>query len=86
MLRISRTDPEPRRRALRLEGRLIGEWVDLLAATCHAELGKRKHVVLDLSGVTYVSRAGVSLLCGLRELGVEWEHLPAFLKELTGDA
>ena len=52
---------------LKLEGRVVGEWVDVLRDACEADGGQ---LALDLSSVRFVSREGVALLRELRDRGV----------------
>lgn len=79
MLRITRI-PSQAAVCLRLEGRLVGEWIDLLADVCRRENGAP--VVLDLAGVTFVGRPGVELLARLHRQGVDSVHAPGFLAGL----
>lgn len=59
MLKITRITEEG---TLRVEGRLIGPWVDELAQAC---AGPVEGMRLDLSGVSFVDDGGAALLRGL---------------------
>lgn len=55
----------------KLEGKLLGPWVDEFVATCplpHRGFGR---VVLDLSGVSFADQPGLQALRKLIEQGVE---------------
>lgn len=67
--------------SLKLEGRLIGPWVEELRETCDAHLKISRRLKLDFAGVSYADRAGVSLLMKLRASGVEMVNCSPFLAE-----
>ncbi len=47
---------------VRLEGRMIGAWVDEVRRSCRDALGRGATVTLDLSAVSFVDADGVVLL------------------------
>lgn len=59
-MKIVAAEPVNGRAVLRLEGRVIGPWVDELRRACEP-LGGRA-LTLDLAGVSFVDRRGVELL------------------------
>lgn len=65
-LRITRVNEGTR---LRLEGRLVAQWAELLEREA-AELLVDDDVVLDLAAVGFVDRAGVEVLQRLSRAGV----------------
>jgi ABC-type transporter Mla MlaB component len=70
MLRV-RIEKSPRETLLRLDGRLVGPWVDELArcwGTLRDDDGAGP-IRVDLEGVTFVSAAGKALLARLHEHG-----------------
>lgn len=67
-------------RTLRLEGRLIGPWVEELARACAAP-GEATGLTLDLERVAFVDRRAAGLLQGLRERGVRLRGCSPFLRE-----
>jgi len=82
MLRITKIDRKDKSIALKLEGKLIGKWVDLLKETYLTySSDSRSALVLDLSDVGYVSRKGVDLLLDIQKKGVRFVSCPPFLKE-----
>jgi hypothetical protein len=70
-LRITREEGSRSRATLRLEGRVVGEWVALLRRECSDLLRSSATVSLDLKGVGFVDRAGVEVLGRLSRAGVE---------------
>ena len=69
MIRIwsERSDGET---SLRVEGRLIGDWVEELGKACEPFLTSGLALRLDLSELSFASREGVALIHALAERGV----------------
>jgi anti-anti-sigma regulatory factor len=72
MLKIS-VLPDGAGAKLLLEGRLVGPWVEELDR-CWRELAgaPEEHLLLDLTGVTFVDAPGKALLARMRRGGVEF--------------
>ncbi len=84
MLRITQVNCDDGRVVLKLEGRLVDRWVDLLRETwevLHREVNTP--VILDMSEVGFASREGIKLLRYLEEQGVRCILCSPFLKELV---
>jgi len=47
---------------LKLEGRLVGRWVNELEKECERYMDKRRKLILDLSGVTFMDDHGIEML------------------------
>ena len=69
-LRITRKKRSRSRATLVLEGKVAAEWAALLERECSGLLRSRPSLSLDLSGVTFVDRAGVRTLRRLSREGV----------------
>ncbi|HSB42499.1 MAG TPA: STAS domain-containing protein [Methylomirabilota bacterium] len=82
MLKIDAAGPSDGRITIRLEGRMLGPWVEELRRTCEAHLGEGRALTLDFSGVSFVDREGVALLRTLRQRQARLANCSAFLKEL----
>jgi ABC-type transporter Mla MlaB component len=67
--------------ALHLEGKVSGKWVECLETTCAAEMKSAARAVIDLSGVSFLDRAGITLLKNLSECGVEIVNAIPFVTE-----
>ena len=69
VLRITR-DEKPPHVTLRLEGRLIGAWSQLLERECASLLGTIETLTVDLSGVGLIDSSAVAVLGRLQRSGV----------------
>lgn len=82
MLRITIDDGTQSGRTIRLEGRLVGPWVEELARLYRELLADgQAAAALDLRDVLFVDGAGLRLLSELRTRGVDLTHCPALVAE-----
>ena len=70
MLRILRNDVETDRVVLRLEGRIVAEWADLVEREGLESIRSGLDVGLDLSGVALIGHSGLEALRRLGLVGV----------------
>jgi len=82
VLRISRAAESPSLATLRVEGRVVAEWVLVLERECRLALQENGHVRLDLSAVTFVDGRGVAALRRLCAKDLEIINCPEFIGEL----
>ena len=82
MLRIGRVAEGPSHATLRVEGRLVSQWVPVLEGECSLALRETGGVRLDLAAVTFVDRLGVAALRRLGAQGLEIINCPEFIEEL----
>lgn len=82
MLRISIMDSSNRLRVFRLEGMVIGRWVEELRDLCEIALSRSQEVIVDLNDVSYVDREGIALLMSLRDRQVALLNPQPFVAEL----
>ena len=80
MLKITRLSRKGRSLTIKLEGEILGPWVDTVRDAC-AKRGRRS-ARLDLAAVTYVDAAGVQLLRDLMAEGIEIAACSSFVAEL----
>ena len=80
MLKIVAGESEPGRTILRLEGQVIGPWVEELKIASETAL-IHGAVVLDLGDVSFVERRGVELLQALGARGVDLGNCTSFVLE-----
>ena len=83
MLRITRTSRDDGRVVLKLEGRLVGPWVELLDEMCQAyqrEREKDAPIILDGAAVGFASEEGLDLLRDLHEQGITLSYCRSFYK------
>ena len=88
VLRVLKTTTEKGRLVvLKVEGRLVERWVNVLATECLGILEQRKQLDLDLTGVSFADDSGVTMLRDLTGRGVRIAEISPFLEELLeGDA
>jgi ABC-type transporter Mla MlaB component len=80
MLRITEGTTTENLALLRLEGRLVDEWVELLRA--HITHHEPTALALDLSGVSYANHEGLCLLREWQTRGVTLRNGSLFLHEM----
>jgi hypothetical protein len=71
MLRLTRIAGDLPNPTVKLEGKLLGPWVDEVRQACAANTGPVGRTCLDLSALTFVDAAGVELLRELMRQGIE---------------
>ena len=82
MLRISIVESSIQLARLRLEGHIIGPWVEALRRICDGELSDDKQLIVDLADVSFVDRDGVALLAMLTNRQVALVNTQPFVAEL----
>lgn len=83
MLRLTRTTQSSDGAVLVLEGRLVGEWVELLEDECAQLLRTDRKVLLDLAAVSFVDRRGARLLRDLAARPVTLVNCSPLVAELV---
>ena len=78
MLRIDETEPQ----SLKLEGRIVGPWIDALRVACDRAMTTDAPFVLDVGGVDFADRTATALLRGLRTRGVRIVNASPFIRAL----
>ncbi|SRR5579885_3503910 len=83
MLRITEVSKDDKAITLRLEGRLVGMWIPELERIClyHRD-EKNKTVVLDFSGVTFISKKGVEMLENIKDKRIKIINCSEFISSL----
>ena len=82
MLKITEIAQNDLGRTFKLEGKLLGAWVDELRNVCTQPLDRAEQVGLDLAAVTFVNAAGAKLLRELIREGIIITRCSAFVAEL----
>ncbi|MBN4054759.1 STAS domain-containing protein [Nitrospira defluvii] len=67
---------------LRVDGRIVGPWVEELKEKCKSCLAEKKRLILDLSGVSFIDEHGVKVLNELKKTRVEVRGCSLFLSGL----
>lgn len=81
MLKISQAGKINRSVTLKLEGRVVGPWVDELKQVCEPLVKSGCSLSLDLAEVTFADEGGVALLVNLRARGVKPLSRMPFVEE-----
>lgn len=82
MLKITKTEMNGSRVVFTLEGKITGQWAELLGAECRAELRNRKSIELNCAGVDFVDGQGVQVLKHLSSKQVTLLNAPGYVTEL----
>ena len=82
MLKITEIARNDSSTTFKLEGKLLGPWVDELRNVCTQPLERLEQVGLDLAAVTFVNAAGAELLRKLIRQGIIITQCSAFVAEL----
>ena len=80
MLRITTTATD--KVVLKLEGRLVGPWVDELRTTVFRTDGWRERLEIDVRDLTFADDAGEIALCWLHKIGARFQGRGAFSEYL----
>jgi len=81
MLKITSTVLSPHEIALRLGGRVAGQWVALLRESADSVLADGVKLTIDLQNISYIDCEGIVLLKTLMERGVDPVNAPLFVNE-----
>lgn len=66
---------------VRLEGRMVGPWVQELLRACEPHLGSGRPLTLDFRGVSFIGREGVALCRALSRRHARFTNCSPFIKE-----
>lgn len=66
---------------LKVEGRLVGPWVNELKNACEQQLATKLSLNLDVADLSFADHAGLNLLLRLRARGVRLLNGSPFLEE-----
>jgi hypothetical protein len=81
MLKITNSRQNASDRTVKLEGKLLGPWVDEVRSL-FTGTDAESFPLLDLSGLSYVDRPGTEMLQQLLQQGVRIESCSPFVAEL----
>lgn len=79
MLKISENIFARETVTLRLEGRIVGPWVEELKQACEPLVKNGGRVALDLADVAFVDETGVTALAGLSAQGTKLLNVTPFV-------
>ena len=81
MLKISQAEKANHSITLKLEGRVVGEWVGELRQVCETLLIEGRSLKLDLADVTFADASGVAALSSFKSRGVTFSNCSPFVEE-----
>jgi len=81
MLKIDVADQAPDRITVRLEGQMVGPWVEELRRACEPYLGNGHALTLDFAGVSFIGREGITLCRRLQQGHASFTNCSPFIKE-----
>ncbi len=82
MLKIDVTGARMGRQVtVRLEGQMVGPWVDQVRQACEPYLSDGQTIVVDFAAVSFVDRDGVALCRRLRQARATLRNCSPFVKE-----
>ena len=81
MLKISQTGTPNHSVTLKLEGRVVGPWVEELRRICEPLLAEDRALKLDLAEVSYVDAEGVATLNSFTSRGVKLNNCSPFVEQ-----
>lgn len=85
MLRITTTIDEQFTCVLKLEGKLMADWISELQEACRQARAKSGRLQLDLSGLSFVDAPGIITLRELVRQGVAIVTPSPFVSELLNE-
>jgi ABC-type transporter Mla MlaB component len=81
MLKISQAGTPNHSVTLKLEGRVVGPWVEELRRICEPLLAEDRALKLDLAEVSYVDAGGVAALNSFTSRGAELKNCSPFVEQ-----
>lgn len=82
MLRITKVVESLTQVTLKLEGRIVSDWVSLLERECQTLLHEKQRVRLDFSEVTFIDGRGVEMLKRIAAENLQILNCSAFIEDL----
>ena len=81
MLKITEVVLSEKEITLQLDGRVSGQWVELLRETAESALSEGIRLTLDLKNISFIDCEGIALIRTLIERGVNHTNPPLFVAE-----
>ena len=81
MLKITRVASLNEEVTLRLDGRVMGPWVELLRTSAESVVEVGMRLILDLENICFLDCEGVLLITNLINRGTGVKNVPLFLAE-----
>ena len=81
MLKITSVVVSEKEVTLQLDGRVSGQWIELLRETAESVLNQGARLNVDLKNISFIDCDGIALLRNLIERGVPHINPPLFVAE-----
>ena len=81
MLKITESVLSEKEITLQLDGRVSGQWVQLLRETAESVLKRGVRLNVDLKNISFIDCEGIALIRNLIERGVRHINPPLFVAE-----
>jgi ABC-type transporter Mla MlaB component len=81
MLKITRVVSSKKETTLQLDGRVTGQWVELLRDTVESALNEGLMLNVDLTNISFIDCEGIALIRNLIQRGVRHLNPPLFVAE-----
>lgn len=81
MLKIKRVATSIREITLHLDGRVTGQWVELLRESAESVIEEGLGLTLDLENICFIDGEGLALIKTLIDRGVQQVSAPLFVAE-----
>jgi hypothetical protein len=81
MLKITRVAQSDQEIALQLDGRIAGQWMELLHESAESVLDEGLRLTLDLKNICFIDCEGLALIKSLMGRGVRQVNAPLFVAE-----
>jgi len=82
MVRITLISTEPAKTIMKLEGRIVSEWIKVVESEGQNMLAQGQPISLDLSGVSFVAPEGVHMIRRLLRKGCALVNCPLFIQKV----
>ena len=81
MLKITRVVHPNQEIALKLDGSVTGQWIELLRESAESVLAEGLRLTLDLENICFIDCEGLALIKSLMREGVRHVNAPLFVAE-----
>jgi ABC-type transporter Mla MlaB component len=81
MLKITRVASSNQEITLQLDGRVTGQWIELLRESAESVLAEGLRLTLDWANICFIDCEGLALIKGLIGRGVRQVNAPLFVAE-----
>lgn len=81
MLKITKVETSNQEITLQLDGRVTGQWIELLRDSAESVLAEEMRLSLDLKNICFIDCEGLAVIKSLMGRGVRQVNAPLFVAE-----